>query len=97
METITLQIGNTDDKLSQAEWADFYETIDRAISQTARRLHFSGSPPSHDPRQNACWVFDLDGPEESENHTRLREKVAQARAQFRQDSIAWTAGTTELI
>lgn len=91
METITLQIGNTDDKLSQQAWADFYEEIDRAVCRYALKLHFYGTPPAHAPRQNACWVFDIVAQDE------LRERVTFTRLKFGQDSVAWTRGRTEFI
>lgn len=91
MDTITIQIGNTDDKLSQEEWSDYYEAIDRAVSLLALKLHFSGAPPSHARRQNACWVIDIDGEDE------LQAIVTRTRLKYGQESVAWTKGRTEFI
>lgn len=90
-KTITLQIGNTDDKLTQEEWSDFCDTIDRAVNRFSPTVHFSGSPSSQAKKQNACWVFDIDEEEE------LRELITRIRVEYHQDSAAWTLGRTEFI
>jgi hypothetical protein len=89
--TVTLQIGNTDNKLSQQEWSAFYKAIDNAVSYFARRVHFSGCSSSDEPRQNACWVFEIDNDEE------LRSAITRIRQDHRQDSAAWSVGVTEFL
>jgi len=91
MKAITLQIGSTDDKLTQKEWCAFHAAMNTAVTYFAKRLHFSGLSPSDQPKQNACWVFEIDEDEE------LRAAVTRIRHDYRQDSAAWCAGETEFI
>jgi hypothetical protein len=91
MKSITLQIGNTDDKLTQEEWAAYYRAIDTAVHYFARKIHFTGAAAATEPRQNACWVFEIDDDEE------LRSAITRIRQDHRQDSAAWSEGVTEFL
>lgn len=91
MNAITLQIGNSDDKLTQAEWSAFYKAIDTAVSYFAKKIHFAGAAAIDAPRQNACWVFEIEDAKE------LRSAVTRIRHDYLQDSAAWTDGETEFI
>ena len=93
MKTITIQIGNTDDKLTQKEWSDFALYIGGAITRHAAQVHFSGTSGSCAPWQNAAWVFVI----EPANVGLLRELVTSIRAEYRQDSVAWTEGETLFV
>jgi hypothetical protein len=94
MKTITLQIGNSDDKLGQAEWAAYYQSIRAAVHGEGTQVHFAGCSPAESPWQNACWVFVmLNGA----SPDALRERVAEIRARFRQHSVAWTEGETAFV
>lgn len=92
-QTYVVQIGNSDDRLSQKEWAVFYDQIERIIQQWGGEIHFSGASHTAAPWQNAAWVFNM--------RTRFREVLVDSLkdlcAQFRQDSIALTEGTTSFI
>lgn len=91
LKTITLQIGNSDDKLSQEEWSSFHAAINTVVSELALRIHFAGTAPAAAPRQNACWVFEI------EDSSGLRSRVTRIREDFRQRSAAWTEGETDFI
>lgn len=93
MKTITLQIGNSDDKLSQLQWSDFFATIDREVTNAAKQVHFAGTSPCSSPWQNACWVFTVEPLAALE----LKIWVTAHRSRFRQDSVAWIEGETEFI
>ena len=93
MKTITLQIGNSDDKLTQREWAAFVGDIDHEINVLAEDVHFCGFSPGDAPWQNACWVFELETDRENE----LKALVTGHRARFKQDSVAWTKGQTAFV
>jgi len=94
MTTVTLQIGNSDDKLTQAEWHRFVEAVRGLLeSWPGVAVHFFGAPPNWTPWQNAAWVFAID----DEAVAALREAVVEVRARFRQESVAWTEGAAEFV
>lgn len=91
MKTVTICIGNSDDKLTQVEWSNFCKAI--RIVLHFYTVHFSGVSNGSAAWQNACWVFEL--PEDKEKE--LKSKITEIRKHFRQDSVAWTEGNTEFI
>ena len=97
MKTITIQIGNSDDRLAQAEWAKFCKSVDAAIQQITKlclgSVHFSGMSFGDAPWQNAAWVFNIS----SKGATRLKVELIEIKARFNQDAIAWTEGDTNFI
>lgn len=92
MKTITVQIGNTDGKLTQDMWAAFVGQCDAAI-QSEATIHFKGGPPVWERWQNVCWVILM----HHEETLALKRKLTSIRAKFSQDSVAWTEGETEMI
>ena len=93
MRTIIIQIGNTDDKLTQVEWSAFCRHMQAAINEHAHQIHFAGGAEYHMPWQNACWVFEI-SPVMADC---LRPKVIALRTEYRQDSMAWTEGETAFV
>jgi len=93
MKTVTIQIGNTDDKLSQVEWSTFIQVVNSHIHVYASRIHFNGYSDPAEPWQNACWVIEIG----DSSIIRLKTDLANSRGKFRQDSIAWTEGETKFI
>jgi len=94
MKTITLQIGNTDDKLTQAQWASYVAEVRQEIADCGQLdIHFFGTPPNYERWQNACWVLAVG--ESSLNS--LKDSLVKIRRKWLQDSIAWTEGGTEFI
>ena len=91
MKTITIQIGNTDNKLSQKQWAAFVHAIENALHKEV--IHFFGAPPNYTMWQNAAWVFESN--EEDLGH--LERSISEIGQIFKQDSIAWTEGQTKFI
>jgi hypothetical protein len=90
--TITVQIGNSDDKLTQKEWSDFVTRM--RLLLFAVPMHFHACSEGSMEWQNAVWVFEVEGDYEREW---LKEKVKEIRKDFRQDSVAWTEGSTVMI
>ena len=90
--TITLQLGNSDNRLSQQEWSEFVALVDKCVDAYCTAKHFSGGSPSHLPWQNYCFVLEI------ENDALVRDalyrQINDSRKRYRQDSVAWTAGTT---
>ncbi len=92
-ETVTIQIGNTDDKLTQSHWSAFVKKCDSLICRRARQVHFSGFSNPSEVWQNSAWVFEISGGESA----RLWDEMKQLAQEFNQDSIAWTEGKTLFV
>lgn len=98
IKTITIQIGNSDNKLTQQEWSQFildvnnliYTNINLSINAS---VYFSGGSESSKPWQNYCWVFNTD------QHilNKIISSLEEIRKAYRQDSIALTTGETRFI
>jgi hypothetical protein len=93
VKTIVVQIGNSDNKLPQAEWADFVRRVDAIIREHAKTVHFFGGTENWAAWQRVCWVFDCEGA----GSTDLKSRLTAARKEFRQDAAAFTEGETEFI
>lgn len=94
MMTITLQIGNSDDRLSQVRWHEYVESVRSLLEADPRvQVHFFGAPPNWAPWQNAAWVFACP----HDGIAALRESLVANRQQFSQVSIAWTEGITKFL
>ncbi len=93
MKTVVIQIGNTDDKLSQAAWSSFIVTLNRVVERACYDIHFSGGSKPDAPWQNYC-VVALCG----EQYLRGLRKILRSLCErYRQDSIALTVGDTKLV
>lgn len=106
MTTFVVQIGNSDDKLSQARWSRFISMTRNLVETMADEVHFVGTSFSNSPYQNACLVFTIspDGVAPADvlrEHDKRLEVLERALAglayQFDQDSIALTPGITRFI
>jgi len=97
MKTITVQIGNTDNKLSQRQWASFCNAVHRSIvyhtHDIVDAIHFSAPSVGWADWQNAAWVFSCADTEIDS----LKSSLNAARLDYKQDSIAWTEGRTSFI
>lgn len=93
MKTITIQIGNTDDKLTQKEWKRFVDRVFSIVAAHGGELHFFGGSQSFESWQNACWVFECFDFTVDE----LKKELVRARIEYNQDSIAYIEGATEFI
>ena len=91
MVTICLQIGNSDDKLSQGEWSKFLREIDFTLGYA--ELHFTGYSSPTAPWQNAAFIFNVSRGQ-ADN---LKEKIQQLRQKYNQDSVAWMEGKVEFV
>jgi hypothetical protein len=91
--TVTICIGNSDNRLDQKAWSHFVEVMELEIGLIAEKMHFYGGPPTNAIRQNYAWVVDC--PEC--DLIRLKGAVIRTRKTFGQDSAAWVAGETEMV
>ncbi|MEV4846118.1 hypothetical protein AB0K20_23235 [Micromonospora matsumotoense] len=100
LAVVYISIGNSDDKLSQADWHRYYtevaQAVQRAASATLGQLHGQWVSEPASAWQNACWALQLPVDVASIEHLKMR--LAELAADFRQDSIAWAVATdTEFI
>jgi hypothetical protein len=93
MRTVTVQIGNSDGKLNQAQWSNFAEKVRLIIEKHAEIVHFSGCSHGLAKWQNAAWVFDC----HEDDVDLIKEYLSFEKGMYRQDSIAWTEGETFFI
>ncbi len=88
--TVALQIGNSDNKLSQVHWSAFVDQVRSLVRLYSTRLHFEGASVGWEPWQNAAWVFAC-APAKADT---LRAALIACRRDYGQDSVAWTEGGT---
>lgn len=93
MITVYISIGNSDDKLTQDEWGQFWAEVDLLVRQKASRVHgaWFSSPVSR--YQNACWCVEIQLMSAHE----LQLALAPLAYRYRQDGIAWAAAETTFI
>lgn len=93
MITAYVSIGNSDDKLSQAEWAAFHARVHDQVSYYAGQVHGAWVSGSASAYQNACWCVEVD---ESAVPS-LKSNLARLARMYRQESIAWATARTEFL
>ena len=93
MKTVVIQIGNSDDKLTQSEWSEYWSEVETEICDLAIEKHFCGGSGTITPWQNFCWVIAIEESNVPVLHNRLRD----IRERYRQDSVAVLSGDTQFI
>lgn len=93
MPTVTIQIGNTDNKLTQREWAQFCEELRTLIREHSSDIFFQGGSTWDAPLQNACWVCEVD----QASIVPLKTAIKPCREKFRQDAVAFSLGETDFV
>lgn len=91
--TITIQIGNTDNKLTQQKWSQFIKSINEQLLHHAINVHFAGGSNYDQQWQNACWVIEIS----PEIEPGLKLSLSLLKLHFDQHSIAYTIGATQLL
>lgn len=90
MKTVYVSIGNSDDKLPQAQWFGFWATTDAFVQLLARTVHGAWLSASNSQYQNAAWCFEIEGNwEGSDDEDDLRAALCRQAHRFGQDSITW--------
>lgn len=94
MITVYISIGNSDDRLTQREWAAFVLQVHLVLIDAAKVVHGSWTSASAQEWQNACWCAEIPDDRVDE----LKDRLRYWARQFRQDSIAWAeAPETEFL
>ncbi len=86
MKTVYVSVGNSDDNLTQQEWAAFLVMVSYQIRRWGGRTHGVWYSEPVSQYQNACWCFEIinDWSEEE-----LKKALKNLAREYRQDSIAW--------
>lgn len=97
---IIIAIGNSDNKLTQAQWSLYWDSVDVAICHYEQLAGFTvyarWVSASVAPRQSAGWSISV--ADSMLPHTRdLQNDLRAILPVFSQDSLAWTVGQTRLI
>jgi hypothetical protein len=93
MTTVSLQIGNGDDKLSQTQWHELVVEMKVLVERYSTKLHFFGAPENWHAQQNVAFIFDV----EDATISAMQAEVTTLRVRFNQESAAWTEGRTSFI
>jgi hypothetical protein len=96
--TAFIMIGNSDDKLTQLRWHQFYVETNMAIRRSVEAdrgaVHGAWVSEPASAWQNACWCVEI-SPDSAEL---LKFKLGELAGAFGQDSIAWAeAKPTEFL
>jgi hypothetical protein len=90
---ISVQAGNSDNKLTQQEWAEFVSELGGILAVHEIGRHFFGGSEAYAPWQNVCWVCEMN-PESLES---LRGQLRQSRMHYRQTSVCLLVGKAEFV
>ena len=93
--TITLQIGNSDDKLKQVEWFSFVNDMTCVVTAYQQQLHFASGSPSNARWQNFCWVFEVEN--DALVLKALHSQISACRKKYDQDAASITGGKTLFV
>lgn len=93
MQTIYVSIGNTDNRLTQQRWAEFWEATDFLIRAAASEVHGAWLSAPNAPFQNACWGLEAT----QANFVRLHVELQGIAIAFEQESIAWANASVSFI
>lgn len=97
---VYVSIGNSDDRLSQADWASYILDVDRAFDAAVHyegaRVHGRWFSAPAEPWQNACWCAEWHADLAHVVEAFKRKLTHIARA-YQQESIAWAVAETEFL
>lgn len=91
MATLTVCIGNSDDKLPQATWSQFWAEVSESVHDHAGHLHGEFLTAPNAPWQSAAWVLECDSTDA------LCTRLSVLATAYGQDSIAVSVGETTLV
>lgn len=90
---VSIQAGNSDNKLTQQEWAAFVAEISGILATHETARHFFGGSETYAPWQNACWVFEM----HPSKLLSLKNQLRQSRVSYRQESICILVGKPDFV
>lgn len=81
-----VSIGNSDDKLTQRDWALFYSDTAVLLQRHASTIHGQWASEPASAWQNACWCIEVNSATKAEY---IKAELVGLAGRYRQDSIAW--------
>ncbi len=93
MKQIMVSIGNSDNKLTQVEWSEFVQRVDKIIEAHHAQKHFFGGANTWAAWQNVAWLFEC----ADYMIPSLKTALSDIRSIYRQESVAYLEGETEFI
>jgi len=91
--TVYVSIGNSDDKLPQARWHEYWIALRELVVRYAVEVHGEWLSIPVSPYQNACLCFDV----LPDDVTPVKRELAGLAGRFGQHSIAWAEAQTEFL
>ena len=91
--TVYISIGNSDDKLTQREWSQFYDDVERLLGKSAVQTYGRWMSIPSDQWQNACWCVEI----EDSDTQMIVDELSRLAQRWRQESIAWAEAKAEFI
>ena len=91
---VYVSIGNSDDKLTQAEWSAFARQVRYELDTRSEVMHGAWFSAPYAPWQNACFCVAFATRDDA---TMAREVITEIRKAYRQDSVGWAVAETEFI
>jgi hypothetical protein len=91
--SVAVLIGNTDNKLTQAEWSKLCQDVRDVLAELSAVKHFSGGSDWDAPWQTGCFVVAMNRC----NFEKLPERLLPLVNMYRQDSIAVFGGAVNLV
>jgi 2-iminoacetate synthase ThiH len=92
--TVVVQVGNSDNKLTQVQWSRFVRDVRQIVKEFATRVFFQGGSSWDAPWQNACWVFEC---YDEHLFEEFKQELAVCRDSYRQEAVAVLSGYTDFI
>lgn len=86
---VYISIGNSDDKLGQARWAQFTRSVEGALIGPADQIHGNWRSLPDMQWQNACWCIEFYDTTPAAQIDGLRDRLRDLAARYGQDSISW--------
>lgn len=93
MITVYVSIGNSDDKLTQAEWAKFCSRVDVIVTGSAWAVHGRWHSLPNSRWQNACWCIVI----EESLVSQVTADLEVAARRYDQESITWAPAEVTFI
>lgn len=91
---VYLSIGNSDDKLTQAEWSRYIAEMRDHLGGWAKVIHGTWFSHSGARWQNAAWCVEFGTGKSAQA---AKDGATEIRRRYRQDSAAWAVAETEFI
>jgi hypothetical protein len=90
---VFVEIGNSDNKLDQAQWAAFCEDTEQVIMGYATDVFGMYYSLPHSRFQNACFHLSVAGDE----WNNFESDIAEVKDQYNQESVAVSQGDTVFV